>query len=384
MALRSKERVRRSHILWHLVFYSLAITAVFVVVRGLGSVLTPVAAALVLSYLLDPVVAWLHRRLGLARWAGTLVLFVVTLLLIGAVFLVVVPVLVREIHGFAEVIPSYLQKMRDAVIPWLKETFDLQVPGSLHDLVNQLGADLRAVASRAAAPLSGVAGSVARTTAGLFSALGTLMLIPIFTFYFLPNFPGIVKRAEELVPRRYVPWVRETATQIDRVLASWIRGQLTVIALLVILYSVGLSIVGIKMAVLIGVLTGLLAFMPYVGVVIGMTLAMLVCLLEYGGPGQMLGVGVVFAVVQALEGLVLTPRIVGEKTGLGPVGVLLALMLGGTLFGFVGILLAVPTAAALVVVIKRGLDAYESSLFYRKGAEVLDHPTAADEGEADR
>jgi len=368
--------VKRSHTLWHLVFYCLVFCAVYVVVRGLGQVLTPVAAALVLSYLLDPVVSWLQRRFGLARWLGTLVLFVVALLFATALFLLVVPVLVREIHAFAESVPGYLQKMRDAVVPWLSDTFDLQVPSSLHELVNQLGADIKAVVTKAAAPLGGVAGQVARKTAGIFSGMATLVLIPVFTFYFLPKFPSILFSAEELIPRRHVPWVRATAGEIDRVLAAWIRGQLTVISILAIMYAVGLSIVGIKMAVLIGVLTGLLAFIPYVGVVIGLTMAMLVCLLEYSGPGQMLGVGVVFAVVQTLEGLVLTPRIVGEKTGLGPVGVLLALMLGGSVFGFVGILLAVPTAAALVVVIKRGLGAYKNSLCYLKGADEMVAPSA--------
>jgi predicted PurR-regulated permease PerM len=369
MSLRAKERVRRTHTFWHIVFYSLVLLLLYVVVRGVGQVLTPVAAALVLSYLLDPVVSWLERRFRVPRWLGSLLLFLLGLLLVIVVILLVVPVLVREIHAFAESVPVYLQRMRDTVVPWVQSTFDVQIPGSLHELVNQMGADIKAVASKAAAPLGGVAGQVARKTAGVFATFGTMLLIPIFTFYFLPKFPAVVKGAQELIPRRYLGWVRETAAEIDSVLASWIRGQVTVIVILCVLYSIGLSIVGIKMAVLIGVLTGMMAFIPYVGVVIGLTLAMLVCLLEYTGPGQMLGVGVVYALVQVIDGLALTPQIVGEKTGLGPVGVLIALMLGGALFGFVGVLLAVPTAAALVVVIKRGLDAYKASLFYQKGEQ---------------
>jgi predicted PurR-regulated permease PerM len=370
MALRYKEWIRRSHTFWHLVFFSLVLVVIYVVVRGLGTVLTPVAAALVLSYLLDPVVCWMERRFRFPRWLGTLILFLVALLLLTALVLLVLPVIARELHAFAEAVPGYLQRIRDTVVPWVQNTFSVQMPTSIHDLVNQLGANMKAVATTALSPLGGVAGKVAKQTAGFFSALGTLLLIPIFTFYFLPKFPGIVKGAQELIPRRYVGWVRETALEIDRVLASWIRGQLTVIAVLAVLYSVGLSIVGIKMAVLIGLLTAMLAFIPYVGVVIGLTLALLVCLLEYTGPGQMLGVGVVFAVVQVTDGLLLTPQIVGEKTGLGPVGVLLALMVGGALFGFVGVLLAVPVAAALVVVLKRALRAYKSSLYYQKGAET--------------
>ncbi len=123
------------------------------------------------------------------------------------------------------------------------------------------------------------------------------------------------------------------------------------------------------MAVLIGLLTGLFAFIPYAGVTIGLTLSLLVCILEYHGPGQIVGVVLVFSVVQSLDGLFLTPYIVGERVGIGPVGVIIALMIGGTLFGFSGILLAVPTAAAVVVILKRGISAYKDSRFYLKGAE---------------
>jgi predicted PurR-regulated permease PerM len=180
----------------------------------------------------------------------------------------------------------------------------------------------------------------------------------------------VVRGAEELIPRRYLEWVRETARDIDRALSAWIRGQVTVMGTQALLYAVGLSIVGIKMAVLIGVLTGMLAFIPYVGVVIGLTLALLVTVLEYSGPGQLIGVVVVFGSVQALDGLFLTPYLVGGRVGLGAVGVLLALMLGGNLFGFVGVLLAVPTAAALVVVLRRVLATYKGSHFYRRERDV--------------
>jgi predicted PurR-regulated permease PerM len=367
MALNTRDRIRRSHLFWHLVFFSLIVAVLYLVIKGVGQVLTPVAAALIISYLLDPVVSWLERRLRLARWLGTLILFVVCMIVASAVFLLVVPVLVREIQAFSEAVPSYMHKIRASVTPWVEESFDVQVPKSLQELATQFGASLKAVATSAVAPLGGVAGQVAQRAARFFSTIGTLVLVPIFVFYFLPKFPAILQGAESLIPRRFLGWVRETAREIDRALAAWIRGQLTVIAILVVLYSVGLSIVGIKMAVLIGTLTGLMAFIPYVGVSIGLCMALLVCLLEYTGPGQMIGVAVVYLVVQAADGLFLTPYIVGEKVGLGPVGVLLALMLGGALFGFVGVLLAVPTAAALVVVIKRALATYRDSPFYLKG-----------------
>lgn len=361
----------RSHRYWHFLFAALIFVAVGGVLKALAAVLTPVAAALVLSYLLDPLVEWMQRRLKIGRVAATIILFLVALLLVATVVLIVVPLLVRELGVFAENVPAYIKSLRLKALPWIEDTFGFRVPHTLTQLSDQFGADLRDVASRAAKPLGGVAGRVARGTAGVFSGLLTAALVPVFTFYFLPKFPNIVAGATGLIPRRYVDGVSDTVQEIDRALAAWIRGQLTVVLILATLYSIGLSFVppavvgrGIKMAVLIGTLTGLLAFIPYVGVGIGVVLSLLVCLLEYAGPWQIAGVLGVFAVVQTIEGLVLTPLLVGERVGLGPVGVLLALMIGGNLFGFVGVLLAVPMAAALVVVIRRGLAAYKASALY--------------------
>jgi predicted PurR-regulated permease PerM len=359
--------VRRSHLYWHLIFFGLVLGIVFIVLHGLQQVLTPIAAALVLSYLLDPIVSFFERRLRVPRWAGSILVFVLALLLATAVLLVVVPVVVREIHSFAEEVPGYVTKVRGAVVPWIERTFHVVVPGSLAEIADKFGADLRSIASKAIAPIGGVAGRVALEAASLFSTLMVAVLVPIFTFYFLPHFPAILRAAEDLIPRRHLDWVRETARDVNRALAAWIRGQITVMGAQAMLYSIGLTIVGIKMSVLIGVITGFLAFIPYVGVVIGLTLAVFVTALEYTGPSQLIGVGIVFGSVLTIDGLFLTPYLVGGKVGLGPVGVLLALMLGGHLFGFVGVLLAVPAAAALVVVLKRALASYRSSHYYRHG-----------------
>jgi predicted PurR-regulated permease PerM len=368
MSLNSTSRVRRTHLYWHLVFFALVLAVLFVVLRGISQVLTPVITALVLSYLLDPLVGWLQRRLHMPRWLGTTVIFLLSLLLLVTVLVVVIPLIVRELRTFAEAIPGYVSRLRASTVPWLERTFHISPPDSLSDLPAGLVADLKALASKLVMPLGGMAGRVAQGTASLFSAVGTLLLIPVFTFYFLPLFPKLVRGAEELIPRRYLPTVRATARDIDRALAAWIRGQLTVMAVLAIYYAVGLSIVGVKLAVLIGLLTGLLAFIPYVGVVVGLSMALLVSLLEYHGLGTMIGIAVVFGLAQTLDGLLLTPKIVGYRVGLGPVGVLLALMLGAHLFGFTGVLLAVPAAAALVVIIRRVVAAYKSSQFYRRGA----------------
>ncbi len=367
MVHSSAGRAKQSHLYWHLIFFGLVLGILFLLIAELKEVLTPVVAALILSYLLDPLVSKMEARFRLPRWLGAMLLFLLALVVVCAVVLLIVPVIVREIHSLAEAFPNYMLKIRQAVVPWVERKFKVTIPGSLSELADKFGADFNTLVAKALAPIGSMAGRVAGGAATVLSSLGTLLLIPIFTFYFLLRFPTILRRAEELIPRRYLCWVRETAREVDRVLAVWIRGQMTVMTILALYYAVGLSIAGIKLAVLIGVLTGLLSFIPYVGVVVGLTLAMLVSFLEYQGLGQIIGVASVFALAQLLEGLALSPVLVGEKVGLGPLGVLLALMLGGHLIGFIGILLAVPIAAALVVVLKRAILAYKSTLYFQKG-----------------
>ena len=369
MVHSSAGRAERSHLYWHLIFFSLVLGILFILIAGLKEVLTPVVAALILSYLLDPLVSQMEARFRLPRWLGVVLIFFIALVAICALVLVVVPVIVREIHSLAEAFPNYVLKIRQAVVPWVERNFKVAIPNSLSELADKFGANLSTLVPKALGPVGSMAGRVAGGAATAFSYLGILLLIPIFTFYFLLRFPTILHRAEELIPRRYLSWVKETACEVDRVLAAWIRGQMTVMTILALFYAVALSIAGIKMAVLIGVLTGLLSFIPYVGVVVGLSLAIGVSLLEYHGLGQIIGVASVFALAQILEGLILSPVLVGEKVGLGPLGVLLALMLGGHLIGFIGILLAVPTAAALVVVLKRAMAAYRNTVYFQKGSE---------------
>ncbi|MBW2730975.1 MAG: AI-2E family transporter [Deltaproteobacteria bacterium] len=375
MGMRQKALQRRTHRYWHVAFIAAVLTSAFFLLQGLGRVLTPVVAALLLTYLLDPPVSWMASRLALPRWLGTLVLLLVTVALLVLVLVLIIPVIAHELEVFA----ARLEQLPQTLLPWIERTFGVQLPHSFKDLWAHLGGDVRHVSGDVLGSLGGVAGKVAKGTMGIFSAvgglaagIGTAALIPVFTLYFLPQFPNIVGGIRNLIPFRYREWVEQTVTDIDRTLASWMRGQLTVMACLATLYALGLKfIVDLEMAVVIGLLTGLLAFIPYVGFILGMLSAFLVLLLGEGGldTTQLFKMLAVFGGVQLLDGMVLTPRIVGEKAGIGPVGVLAALLVGGKLFGFIGVLLAVPTAAALAVVVKGGIEAYKTSLLYRRGED---------------
>ena len=377
MGLRQNTLVRRTHRYWHAAFFAAVLFSVFLVVQGLGRVLTPVVAAMILAYLLDPLVTGMEARLRLPRWLGTLVIVLVGVSAITTLLVILVPVVAREVEVFG----GTLEKLPVTVLPWIERTFHVELPHSLKDLWARFGVELRGAAGSVFGSLSGVAGNVAKGTVGLFnvvgdaaSALGSAGLAVVFTLYFLPHFPSLVSGARELIPFRYRRWVDGAASEINAALAAWMRGQLTVMATLAALYALGLKFVAhLEMAVLIGLLTGMLAFIPYVGFALGLVAALLVCVLRSGGPelSQLVETVAVFGVVQVIDGLFLTPRIVGEKAGIGPVGVLVALLVGGKVFGFVGVLLAVPVSAALVILLRRGLEAYRASLFFCRGQEGL-------------
>ncbi|MGH7272360.1 MAG: AI-2E family transporter, partial [Polyangiaceae bacterium] len=190
------------------------------------------------------------------------------------------------------------------------------------------------------------------------------LIVPVFALYLLIDFDRIVHRAAQLVPRRWYPHVADVSRQIHHTLGGYVRGQLTANIVLGALYATGLRSIDIRLAVPIGVLTGMLAFVPYIGFGCGLFLATAMATLDWHGPGHLLGVVAVMLGVQVLDGLVITPRIVGRSVGLAPLEVLLTMMAAGTLFGFLGVLLAVPLGAVVKILVHRVTKAYLASDFY--------------------
>jgi predicted PurR-regulated permease PerM len=369
---------QRSHRLWHLACGAIAAVLALWLLRALAAVLTPLALALVLSYALDPPVSWLQRRWLLPRWAGTLLLFLVALLLVGLGLLLLLPLVAREISLVADALPEHLLRLRDSLVPWVERTFHVVLPNTLGALVARAGSDLGALGGRLAGTAGGWLTTLAASTAAALGAVVSLLLVPVFTFYLLPSFPALVAELRALIPPRYREPADGLAREIDGVLAAWIRGQVGVMLCLTVVYTAGLALVGVSAPLAIGAVSGLLAFIPYVGLGVGLALALTVALLESQGLGQLLGVLVVFGSGQLLDGLFLTPRIVGKRVGLGPVGVLVALLVGGGLFGFFGVLVAVPVAAVTVVVAKRAVAGYRRSRFFDPSPPAA--PTGAVEG----
>jgi predicted PurR-regulated permease PerM len=322
----------------------LGIVAGAVAATGLGllwvlkAALTPLAAAFVIAYLLDPLIDRFEAR----RVRRPLAIFLLLGLLGGglaAIVLVVVPRLQREVAALAERLPDYLDHLVTVVIPAFEQRFGLTLPHTLEDVVaavrgGEIPLPLEAIRDLLARSLGYVTGTV--------SALVALLVIPILAYYLLVEFDPLKRRLLEWAPPRHRPYLLEKARTVDRLVSGFLRGQLLVATLLGVLYAVGFSLIGLDLAVGIGLVAGVLALVPYLGNAVALTLATTLCVLKFGLDWHLAAVVGWYVVCQNLEGFVLTPRIVGQSVGLHPAAVIVALLIGGDLFGFLGLLIAVP------------------------------------------
>jgi len=353
----------RARVVW--VLASLAAAGLLLYL--LRTVLTPVFIALALAYMMDPVIdrfeSWrLPRTLAILMFIGILLLFFA-----ASVFLLV-PAVQKEMSSLTGNLPGYINDAKEQVLPFLEERFDMRVPHSFEEVVETVSDGAGKLSPALIKPFAGFAGKILGNTAYFLLGLLNLVLVPVFTFYFLRDFDSMKERVAGLIPLPYKEWMLERMRRVDRALSSFIRGQLMVCAFLAVLYSAGLLLVGVDLALVIGVASGILFIVPYLGTIVGVVVASLMALLEFRDISHLLMVWGVFALVQLVESYLLTPRIVGTQVGLSPVAVILALLIGGGLFGFVGILIAVPAAAVLKIFAGDLVDFYLASGMY--GAEA--------------
>jgi predicted PurR-regulated permease PerM len=332
---------------------------VLYLVRG---VLAPVLIAWGLAYVLDPLVDKLEAR-RVPRAAGIAILLVPALVGIALVLFLVLPAVVRDVALLIGELPAAVTQLLQGLQPWLAQ-HGVHLPQSSSEALATLEANVQQVAPDAVELAQKAVGAL---LGGTLSAVGTaaaVLTVPVLAFYLLKDFDVIVAAAVELLPARARGRTVTMGREVDVVLGDFVRGQLTVMGILAALYAVGYSLVGVQLAIPIGVVAGLLSFIPYVGGAVSITLALLMSVLHYSGMGQLAAVGLVYGTVQVLEGFVIVPRVVGDKLGLPPVLVLLALMIGGDLFGFAGVMLALPAAAVARVFIAHGLRRYRASALY--------------------
>ena len=341
-------------------WYALAGLGAFIwLLYALAPVLTPFLCSALLAYLGDP---WVDRleRAGLGRSVSVTCVFLLMLLIGIGGLLVILPAIQRQIAVVLARIPDLLTALETRILPFLSARFgvvlELDVAALRESMTGhwqQLGEVVRSLA-----------GHLGRSGQWLLGWISFLFLVPVVTFYLLRDWDALVPRALRLVPRRHEAQVRCVVGEIDAVLAQFLRGQLAVMAVLALVYVGGLWLTGLDLAFAIGVLAGLVSFVPYLGVILGLLLAGLAALLQFGDTWHLLAVAGVFGFGQVLEGVVLSPLLVGERIGLHPVAVIFAVMAGGQLFGFAGVLLALPVAAAVVVLLRHWHADYLDSQFY--------------------
>jgi predicted PurR-regulated permease PerM len=316
------------------------------IVYSLRVVLTPFFIALALAYLLDPLVDLL-QRLRLPRSGAIAVLLLGVLGAVVAVGLVIYPTLRFQVETLAGELPRYIATVQAWLTPFIKRIS--QDPGRIQTLLQELLRGVEGLPLQILSALSLVVGGALASLQGMLTVLLNVVVIPVATFYFLRDIDRMRAALPGFLPLTYRDWIMAKLTEIDALLSSFIRGQLLVVLILMVLYTLGLSLVGTPSSVLLGMLSGAASIVPFMGLVLGFLPCLLLTFLQYHDWQHLVGVVAVFAAVQAIEGNIITPKIVGERLGLHPVVVLLAVLVGGELFGFLGILLAVPATAVIKV-----------------------------------
>jgi predicted PurR-regulated permease PerM len=333
-----------------------------VLLRLLGPVLTPFVAAAILAYICHPMVTRLSGW-KLSRTAATLLVMVLLSGCFVLLLLILMPLMQSEANLLMERLPVLLESLRSRLLPYLQQYFDPALQWDANALRAMLSEHLQQSGSGMAKAVLPWLGSGSAMLLGL---LVNLVMIPLAMFYLLRDWPQLLERIDALLPRRWHAKTLEVAGEVDAVLAEFLRGQVSVMLLMSAYYALGLWIAGLQFALPIGIVTGMLIFIPYLGMATGLLLATLVALTQFGQLDHMIWVWCVFALGQMLEGFVVTPRLVGERIGLHPLAVIFALLAFGHLFGFFGVLLALPLSAMLLVGLRHLKGWYLDSDFYRK------------------
>lgn len=345
-----------------------AVATIAGLIYALQPILLPFIVGALFAYLGNPLV---HRlmRLGSSRVMAVSATFA-TLCLAGTVTLVLVlPRLWEQLIYLESRIPSVLRWMNRQGIPWLEEKLHVNIDRIDMDLITEW---LTAFWRGADATTTDMITQIAQSGLHVAATLGLIALIPVVTFYLLLDWDDVMLKLRALLPRKLEPKLVALAEECDSVLAAFLRGQLLVMMALGLIYGVGLQIIGIKLALVIGLVAGLASIIPYFGFALGIVTASLVALFQFGlFIKPLLLVWAVFGIGQLIESWVLQPWLVGDRIGLPPVGVIFAIMAGGQLFGFFGMLLALPVAAILVVLLRHAHQRYINSHWYHGGEPPL-------------
>ncbi|TCO75958.1 AI-2E family transporter [Chromatocurvus halotolerans] len=343
---------------WPLVLAVFAVACLFFYL--LQPILLPFVLGAVIGYLGDPLVDRVEARGG-SRTLGVVLVFLAFGLLLLVATLFAMPMLLQQLDILIQKIPAFYAWLRDSALPWMQSR--VSIPSSRLPEIDWSGQLLENWQSLGKASAKAV-GQITGSGLGMLLWLANIVLVPVVAFYFMRDWDNMVRKLLELLPKAWQSGTRTLAAQADEVLGAFLRGQFVVMCALGVLYSSGLWIVGVQAALLLGLLAGLASIVPYLGFVVGITASMIVAYVQFQEFSILLWVLLVFGVGQLVESLFLTPVLVGDRIGLHPVAVIFALMAGGQLAGFLGVLVALPVAAVVMVFVRHAISHYRASNLY--------------------
>lgn len=336
----------------------------FIVLVGLlyflAPILTPFLTGAILAYLVNPVVNVL-TRLKIPRLAAVIIVFAILFIIIVLLFLLLIPLIEEQINSLAEAIPNMLAWLQSNLIPKLSGFL-----GSA-EMINiaMIKATLAEHWTKTPGMASTFLNTVVHSGFVLAAWLINLFLIPVVTFYLLRDWNRVIASIRELLPRKIESTAVRLFKECDSVLSAFFRGQLLVMLSLGIIYALGLTLVGLKIGLILGLLVGFISIIPYLGMIVGVTVASIAAYVQFGSIKTVLIVWSVFIIGQVIESTLLTPNLIGDRIGLHPVAVIFAVLAGGSLFGFFGVLLALPAAAVIMVWLRFLNERYQASHFYQ-------------------
>lgn len=344
----------------------LSVALALALIYLLQPILAPFLAGMFLAYLGDPLVDRLEAR-KIRRTLGVLIVFTGFFTFFAILMLVVAPLIGGELGALIRDLPLYARWLQETTGPFMLETLGVD-PFDIR--MDDIGNRLRDNWQEAGGVVGAIFGYMTRSGMAFLTALGSLALTPVVAFYMMRDWNDIMAGARAMIPRRVEARVVGLARQCDEVLAAFLRGQLLIMFLLGCIYSTGLFLIGLELALLIGILAGLMSIVPYLGFIVGIAAALLTALFQFQDLMSLVYVALVFGFGQLLEGSVLTPWLVGDRIGLHPVAVIFAVLAGGQLFGFTGILLALPLAAVVMVFVRHLHRSYIASGYYNPEADL--------------
>ncbi|WP_137132920.1 AI-2E family transporter [Rhizobium sp. FY34] len=351
----------------YVLFWIGALLAFVIFLLAFRTILLPFVAGMALAYFLDPVADWLERR-GLSRLMATTFILVSFILMFAISLVLIIPLIVSQFSQFAQQLPQYLTQLQQ-LIANPENSF---LPGWMASQVQTAKDNFSSLMSEGAGFLGGLLSQLWNSGKTILDVISLLIITPVVAFYILLDWDRMVAKVDSWVPRDQVATVRQLANEMDQAVSGFIRGQGSLCLILGIFYAVGLSLVGLNFGLLIGFVAGMISFIPYIGSLVGLVLAVGVALVQFWPDyGWIIAVMVVFFAGQFIEGNILQPKLVGSSVGLHPVWLMFALLAFGAMFGFVGLMIAVPAAAVVGVLVRFAISRYlQSDIYYGHAAEL--------------